>query len=70
MKSIPLVMHEVIDHGTEPIHTWEYTSVGKVTEFRAGDRLKSCIKDQNQNFGCLNNLGNVGHITDVYGEDI
>ena len=70
MKSTPFVMHEVIDHGTEPIHTWEYTSVGKVTEFRAGDRLKSCIKDQNQNFGCLNNLGNVSHmshITKVYG---
>merc|ERR1719295_600351 len=45
LKSTPFVMHEVIDHGTEPIHTWEYTSVGKVTEFRAGDRLKSCIKD-------------------------
>jgi len=54
----PFVVHEVIDHGTEPIHTYEYYSVGKVTEFRAGDWLKSCIKDQNQNFNGLKNFGN------------
>ena len=33
-------------------------SIPQVTEFRAGDWLKSCIKDQNQNFGCLKDFGN------------
>ena len=43
MTGDPFVVHEVIDHGTEPIHTYEYYSVGKVTEFRYNPLLQTVI---------------------------
>merc|ERR1712038_122665 len=47
----PLIYHEVIDHGTEPITMDEYTYIGKVTEFNVGSWV-SCIK--NNGFECYN----------------
>jgi len=52
----PLVFHEVIDMGGEPISTNEYFGVGKVTEFRACNWVGSCIR--NNDFGCLEGFGN------------
>jgi alpha-amylase len=53
----PLVFHEVIDMGGEPISTNEYFGVGKVTEFRACTWVGNCIR--NNDFGCLQGFGNV-----------
>merc|ERR1719422_1126902 len=52
----PLVFHEVIDNGGEPISTSEYFGVGKVTEFRSCSWVGSCIR--NNDFGCLQGFGN------------
>ncbi|XP_059087363.1 alpha-amylase A-like [Tigriopus californicus] len=50
----PYFIHEVIDHGNEPIHGYEYFNVGKVTEFNYGGWM-ACIR--NGDYNCLNNLG-------------
>ena len=49
--------HEVIDHGGEAVHTYEYTGIGKVTEFRVGDWLTNSIR--NNDFNSLQNFGDV-----------
>eukprot|EP00095_Tigriopus_kingsejongensis_P003521 maker-scaffold522_size146686-snap-gene-0.16 protein:Tk03521 transcript:maker-scaffold522_size146686-snap-gene-0.16-mRNA-1 annotation:"alpha-amylase a precursor" len=50
----PYFIHEVIDHGGEPIHMYEYFSVGKVTEFNYGAWM-ACIR--NGDLNCLSGLG-------------
>ena len=52
----PVFYHEVIDQGGEPIKTSEYTSLGYVTEFRYGIKLRDGI----QNFGNLNGVVDYG----------
>ena len=54
----PLIYHEVIDHGTEPITMDEYTYIGKVTEFNVGSWI-SCIK--NNGFECYNGYPGVSN---------
>jgi hypothetical protein len=50
------MFHEVIDRGSEPIHTSEYYHLGKVTEFRSCSWV-ACLK--NGDFNCLQNFGQV-----------
>jgi len=52
----PLVYHEVIDYGGEPIHMYEYFNAGKVTEFRYGSQL-TCIRGRN--WHCLDGFSGV-----------
>jgi len=54
----PLFFHEVIDLGGEAISAQEYLSVGKVTEFRYGVKLKECILSYD--FNCLSGIYDQG----------
>jgi len=49
--SRPFFVHEVIDLGGEAIKAQEYTHIGKVTEFRYGQKLAQCIRSND--FNCL-----------------
>ncbi|GLH05680.1 Alpha-amylase-related protein [Gryllus bimaculatus] len=46
-NSRPFVYQEVIDHGGEPIHSYDYTSFGVSTEFKYGSMLSDCFKGNN-----------------------
>jgi alpha-amylase len=54
LSTKPFIFHEVIDQGGEPIHTYEYFHLGKVTEFRSCSWV-ACLR--NGDFNCLNNFG-------------
>ena len=54
LSSKPFIFHEVIDQGSEPIHTSEYFHLGKVTEFKSCNKV-ACLR--NGDFNCLNNFG-------------
>lgn len=54
LSSTPMIIHEVIDMGNEPIHTSDYYHLGKVTEFRSCTWV-ACLR--NGDFNCLNNFG-------------
>jgi len=54
----PLFVHEVIDMGGEAISAHEYTSLGKVTEFRYGIKLAECIRGGD--FNCLGGIYDQG----------
>lgn len=54
----PFVFQEVIDMGGEPIKAEEYTTYGRVTEFRYGKQLGDIIrKNFNQQLRYLHNFG-------------
>eukprot|EP00002_Diphylleia_rotans_P023858 TRINITY_DN4700_c0_g1_i1.p1 TRINITY_DN4700_c0_g1~~TRINITY_DN4700_c0_g1_i1.p1 ORF type:complete len:532 (-),score=101.66 TRINITY_DN4700_c0_g1_i1:282-1877(-) len=57
-KGRPFVYQEVIDLGNEPITNSEYTSTGRVTEFKYGMELGKCFRNvDNYNVAMLKNFG-------------
>ncbi|CAH1795064.1 unnamed protein product [Owenia fusiformis] len=54
----PFIYQEVIDMGGEPITASEYTSMGRVTEFKYGKNLGDCIRKNNgEKISYLKNFG-------------
>ena len=54
----PFIYQEVIDLGGEPIKNTDYTSLGRVTEFKYGARLSEVVlKHNGQKMSYLKNFG-------------
>lgn len=54
----PFIYQEVIDLGGEPIKNTDYTSLGRVTEFKYGKHLSDCVaKLSGQKISYLKNFG-------------
>ena len=54
----PFIYQEVIDLGGEPIKNTDYTGLGRVTEFKYGQKLSEVVnKENNQKMKWLSNFG-------------
>ena len=54
----PFIYQEVIDLGGEPIRNTEYTGLGRVTEFKYGQKLCEVVNKENgQKMKWLSNFG-------------
>jgi len=53
----PFVVSEVIDYGGEAVSEFEYTYLGKVTNFKYGNFLAAAVRREGQNFRSFNTFG-------------
>lgn len=54
----PFIYQEVIDLGGEPIKNTDYTSLGRVTEFKYGMHLSNCVQNkEGQKMSYLKSFG-------------